>query len=252
MVVAARGRALGVLKGVDLAENIVALAAQLRQRVSDRRALYGRVRMGVSETVALTWLGALVSRLNDEYPGIQLELDVDLSMSLWKKLAQGTLEIILLPGPVYRPDVLTQPVGRLGFVWMTSPKLGIPDQVMTPKTLERWPVVTLSPESNLHFVIEEWFRTESCKARRVDLCNSLSPVASTDHGGRRVQRAAAPALPAGHRGRPTAGARDGAPDHAGSVLRRVARPSDPAVAPAHCPAGGRGEHVREGGVALRV
>jgi DNA-binding transcriptional LysR family regulator len=60
---------------VATAERIVALAANLKQRISEKKALSGNVRVGVSEAVALSWLPALVSRLNSDFPGIVVELE---------------------------------------------------------------------------------------------------------------------------------------------------------------------------------
>ena len=41
---------------------------------------------------------------------------------------------------------------------MASPLLNIPDQVDSPTDLAAWPIITLGYESNLHDVIEGWFR----------------------------------------------------------------------------------------------
>lgn len=168
---------------VEYAERIVALASHLQQRVSDPKAVTGRVRVGVSEAVAMTWLPALVARLNEDYPGIVLELDVGLTLSMWKKLDSGELDIVILPGPIVQPNVVIGHLGNLDFMWMASPRLKIPDRTLTPKDLESWPVVTLTKDANLHFIVREWFETNQAKAHSIDVCNSLSAAAALTIGG---------------------------------------------------------------------
>lgn len=168
---------------VATAERVLALTGHLQQRVSDPKALVGTVRMGVSEAVALSWLPLLVSRLNRDFPGIVLELDVGMALTLWRKLDAGDVEIVILPGPISQPDVMLEPLGALPFQWMASPSLAIPKGTKRPRDLEAWPVITLPKESNLHFVVEEWFAVDAVKPRRMDVCNSLSVAAALTAGG---------------------------------------------------------------------
>ncbi|MBI1384366.1 MAG: LysR family transcriptional regulator [Rhizobiales bacterium] len=158
------------------AEELIRHVGRIRYDLSDPRLIAGRIRIGVAELVAVTWLNALVSRLNETYPKVRIELDVDLTLSLSEKLAAGGLDVAILPGPIADSSLELHSVGSAPFAWMASPSLGVPAGPITPKDLAAWPIITLSNRSNLHKLLEEWFARGSAQLRRIDVCNSLSVV----------------------------------------------------------------------------
>lgn len=173
-------------KGRDLveqAERIISMVASIRERMSSTDTLSGRVRVGVTETVALTWLPTFVSRMNERFPGVVLELDVDLTMNLWPKLESGSLEVMLLPGPILQHRLVSAYLGDCQYTWMASPRLGLPRGSLEPAALESVPILSLSSESTLHDRLESWFRSNGVQPRRIDVCNSLSVVASLTVAG---------------------------------------------------------------------
>src|SRR5229473_1152952 len=63
-------------------------------------AAVGTIRVGVVESIALTWFQSFLTRIEQRYPRVQLEIDVDLSSRLASKLARHQIDIALVPGPV--------------------------------------------------------------------------------------------------------------------------------------------------------
>ena len=168
---------------LEYAEHILAMTDDARSRFGGRQSLAGRIRLGVTETVALTWLPDLVGRINSEYPEVVVELDVDLTTGVWNKLNAGDLEVALLPGPAQGPGLVPASLGFIRYDWMASTSLDIPDRELQPKDLAQWPIITLGQESNLHDVIEICFRRYGLRPRRVAVCNSLGVVASLTKAG---------------------------------------------------------------------
>lgn len=168
---------------LEYAERILAMTEEAQNRFGGAQTLAGRIRLGVTETVALTWLPDLVSRINAKFPEIVVELDVDLTTGVWNKLNAGELEIALLPGPAQGPGLVAASLGYIRYDWMASTRLDIPDRELQPKDLAAWPIITLGRESSLHDVIEVWFRRYGLRPRRVDVCNSLGVVASLTKAG---------------------------------------------------------------------
>jgi len=168
------------LKGRELlefAERILALTSEAQTRIGNASAVSGRIRFGVGETIALTWLPDLIARLNETYPGLVIESVVDLTIGLWEKFESGELDLLLLPGPAHGANLVVNQLGIAQYVWLASPKLQIPaDRVVTPKELEAWPIVTLSQDSVLHEIIENWFLSNKAEPHRMDVCNSLGVV----------------------------------------------------------------------------
>lgn len=181
-----RGRARLTAKGVECAsyaDRMVSLSSHLLHSVANLQGLQGRVRLGVSESIALSWLSRLVKRANREYPHAVLEMDVDITARLWARLAAGDYDLILLPEPIVQAEVLTESLGSLEFAWMASPALKVPKGRLGPRQLESWPIVTVSRESNLATVIEAWFQRGGATPHVVNYCNSLSTVASLTIAG---------------------------------------------------------------------
>ena len=88
-----------------------------------------------------------------------------------------------MPGPAQGPGLETASLGFIRYDWMASTTLDIPDRELQPKDLAAWPIITLGHESNLHDVIDIWFRHYGLRPRRIDVCNSLGVVASLTKAG---------------------------------------------------------------------
>ena len=168
---------------LEHAERIHTLMEEAIAKFGSESGMTGHIRLGVTETVALTWLPQLVSQINRRFPEVVVELDVDLTEVVWNRLNRGELEIALLPGPIGGPNLQTRSLGTIRYDWMASPLLNIPDQMNSPTDLAAWPIITLGYESNLHDVIEGWFRQHGARPRRIDVCNSLGVVASLTIAG---------------------------------------------------------------------
>lgn len=168
---------------VKYAEQLMTAATEIHHRIGDPRVLSGTVRLGVTEFVAVTWLPKLVSAINENYPGIVLELDVDLTLNQLQKLQNGDLDVAVLPGPVAEPGLANVSLGSVEFSWMASPKLGVPHKRLTPRDLQAWPFLTLTRHSNLHKLLGTWFENGGATVRRVDVCNSIGVLAALTMAG---------------------------------------------------------------------
>ena len=65
------------------AERILSEVATMRIAASGKAAV-GIIRVGVVESIALTWFQNFLARIEQRYPKVQLEIDVDLSSRLAK------------------------------------------------------------------------------------------------------------------------------------------------------------------------
>lgn len=168
---------------IQYAERLMTVASEIRHRIGDPKVLSGTVRLGVTEFVAVTWLPGLVAAINENYPDIALELDVDLTLTQLQKLQNGDLDVAVLPGPIEEPGLTNVPLGSVEFAWMASPKLGVPHKNLTPRDLQAWPLLTLTRHSNLHKLLGAWFEESGATVRRVDVCNSIGVLAALTMAG---------------------------------------------------------------------
>ncbi len=174
-----RGREL-----MEYAERILSLASEAETRLGDPAAVAGRIRVGVGETIALAWLPDFIARLNQRFPKLVIESEVDLTAGLWTRFDAGELEFLLLPGPPRGANLVVDNLGIEPYAWMASPKLDLPRRrPLGPRDLEPWPIITLSRDSLLHELTETWFRGKRAEPHRMDVCNSLGVVASLTVSG---------------------------------------------------------------------
>ncbi len=162
---------------VPYAERLIAEASSIRHRIGDPRVLSGRVRLGVTEFVAVTWLPKLVAAINQRYPDVTLELGVDLTLTQLRKLQSGDLDLAVLPGPIDQPGLQSVALGSVEFAWMASAMLGLPRRRLSPQDLHAWPLLTPTPESNLHKLLGGWFESADATIGRTNACNSIGVLA---------------------------------------------------------------------------
>ncbi len=82
-----------------------------------------RLRLGVTELVACTWLRDFLRRLKDAYPKLRVELQVDLSTVIDQRLAEGQLDLALQTGPFDKDSFTSMPLGEESYCWIAHPQL---------------------------------------------------------------------------------------------------------------------------------
>ena len=82
------------------AEKFEHLAALVEKDVVAPAGIEGRLRLGVSETIAQCWLPDLISRLHSLYPKLEIEFNVDISVNLRAGLLDRQIDLAILLGPV--------------------------------------------------------------------------------------------------------------------------------------------------------
>jgi DNA-binding transcriptional LysR family regulator len=163
-------------KGHELlryAAQVMAMAAEIRQRVGTREALTGHVRLGVPSISALTWLPRLLEQVARTYPGLIVEFTVESSEILHEQMLLGLFDVAVLAGPVVSPKVTTEPLGHVALAWLSSPRLDLPPRILSAAEIALWPVITDRAGSHLHGAAMDWFRAEGVEPTRHHGCSSL-------------------------------------------------------------------------------
>lgn len=105
----------------------VLLAGEAFLDVADRKDLIeDRLRLGVTELVACTWLHDFLRAFKELYPGVRVELEVNLSVEIEKDLIAGQLDLALQTGPFTRKLDGTLPLGTYPYCWVAAPSLTPP------------------------------------------------------------------------------------------------------------------------------
>ena len=82
------------------AERFLHLSELVERDVVDPAGVERRLRLGVSETIAQSWLPQFIERLNQEFPKLAIEINVDISTALRQSLLDRDIDLAVLLGPV--------------------------------------------------------------------------------------------------------------------------------------------------------
>ncbi|MEO9684541.1 MAG: LysR family transcriptional regulator [Tateyamaria sp.] len=85
---------------LSYAEQMLFVEEEIKQRVADPAETEGLFRVGASETIAQAWLPEFLKAFNEEYPRVNVDLTVDISLNLRAALLDRRLDLVFLMGPV--------------------------------------------------------------------------------------------------------------------------------------------------------
>jgi DNA-binding transcriptional LysR family regulator len=99
-------------------------ATEALLEVADRRDLVSeRLRLGVTELVASTWLHKFLRAFRKIYPNVRVELTVDLSVEIENHLSAGQLDLALQTEPFRTKMSGSVALGSHDYGWVTTPKM---------------------------------------------------------------------------------------------------------------------------------
>ncbi|WP_339640359.1 LysR family transcriptional regulator [Jannaschia helgolandensis] len=113
-----KGRGLLVLTRDILRAGEALLEAAGRQELIEER-----LRLGVTELVACTWLQTFLRLLRQEYPNLRVELEVDLSRQIEERLREGRIDLALQNGPFAFQATGEQALSEKPYVWVANTDL---------------------------------------------------------------------------------------------------------------------------------
>src|SRR5690606_9766819 len=91
--------------------------------VDDDTRFEGMLRLGVSELIAHTWLSRFLMEMRERFPGIDIDLTVDMSANLSKALFDRSLDLTIQNAPFDRLAGGTMQLGRSAHCWVAAPGL---------------------------------------------------------------------------------------------------------------------------------
>lgn len=162
-----RGREL-----LRFAEQITNLSIELRRHAGDLGSIHGLVRLGATHAIAAGLLPALVSRMEQAYPGVEIQIVADLSLNLFGALMDGRLDVAFLIGPAEGPNLESRPLREVPMSWVAGPGLDVPTRApLTARDLAGSPVLLDSEGSQIHELALEWFRASGAVPSRIHTCS---------------------------------------------------------------------------------
>ncbi|MDS0861075.1 LysR family transcriptional regulator [Burkholderia pseudomultivorans] len=151
--------------------------AALQDSVARDEGLSGRLRFGVGELSAMTWLPRFVAAVQKQHPKLTLEPYVDVGAALEEKVDAGELDFAVIAGRSSRGSVLSQPVAEARFAWMAAEALVGGERALTPALIARHALVLLPSGSGVTRILDDWLLACGINHARRIACNNWSAVA---------------------------------------------------------------------------
>lgn len=102
------------------AEKFEYLAEQVQRDVVEPVGIEGRLRLGVSETIAQCWLPDLVTALHRQHPNLEIEFNVDISINLRASLLNREIDLGILLGPISDYSIDNIELPGFDLAWYTA------------------------------------------------------------------------------------------------------------------------------------
>ncbi|HTV35512.1 MAG TPA: LysR family transcriptional regulator [Xanthobacteraceae bacterium] len=153
-------------KGLELlghAERLLRLRAEMIEAVGDHAAVRGIVRLGVSESIVHTWLPVLIEQVNDAYPNLELEIEVDISANLHDRLVSKDLHVAFLLAPANNPNVHSRPLCTFAIDFVAGPKIKLPQRKIALAEIAKWPIVTFARNTQPYSALRELFSRQGLR-----------------------------------------------------------------------------------------
>ncbi|WNJ99310.1 LysR family transcriptional regulator [Thalassospiraceae bacterium LMO-JJ14] len=164
---------------LGLAEDALGAVQAMRDLAGVPAEISGILRLGVSETIVQTWLSDLLAELRENYPGLDVEISVDVTATLRNELVEHAIDVALLMGPVSEYTVTNTPLNSFPLIWAMRPpsdmKPGRKGKLrMTLKEMREYPILTFPRNTRPYFEISEAMRARTGEVPRLFPSTSLS------------------------------------------------------------------------------
>lgn len=143
------------------------------EQFSKLEVIERRVRIGVTEITAMTWLPRLVELIQQYYPKVTIEPDVDASVNLREKLLADELDLILVPDAFAETRLPTKVIGQFESAWMCKPGLIESDKMFRLHELATHRLLLQGSKSGAGMVYNSWMKAMGVQPTNTIVINNL-------------------------------------------------------------------------------
>ena len=158
------------------AEKLIGLRSEMMAEVGDRSAMRGVLRLGVAETIVHTWLPRLVKSMNEVYPNLSLEIEVDITPNLSARLLAQEIELAFVVGPLSASGVHNRVLGDYQIGFLASPALGLGNAPVGRHDLAKFPMITFPRKTQPYEAVRAVFDRPDLPPIRLHASASLATV----------------------------------------------------------------------------
>lgn len=108
---------------LEKARDVIWAGERLIEEAGRQDIIQERLRLGVTELIACTWLRDFLRQLKSVYPRLRVELEVDLSTSIERRLSERQLDLAFQTAPFKDNSFTTTPLGQEPYCWVCRPDI---------------------------------------------------------------------------------------------------------------------------------
>jgi DNA-binding transcriptional LysR family regulator len=158
------------------AEKLIAMRSEMLAAVGDRSAMRGVLRLGVAETIVHTWLPQLIKGVNQAYPNLSLEIEVDITSNLRTRLLAQEIDLGFVVGPLSVSTVRNRMLCDYPVGFLASPSLGLGKRRLNVSELAKFPIITFPRKTQPYEVVRSLFNRPDLPPVRLHASTSLATV----------------------------------------------------------------------------
>lgn len=149
------------------------------ERALDSTHRAGSVRIGTGEIAAATCLPGFLAGIERDFPGVSMEVSIELTAHLIEHLLSAVSDLVFLAGPVAAPGLKVASIGRVKLVWLGSPETAA-------RMDEKVPVWSLPRHSPLHRIMLETLAEKGLEPGIIHRCNNVRALIDTVAAGQGI------------------------------------------------------------------
>ncbi len=163
---------------IPKAERVLSEIAAMSAVALRGSAFRGKLRVGIAELIGLTWFDRFILRLEESFPDLSVDIEVEVASKLVEGLSRRKLDIAFLPGSPRKDGLSQTEIGSRALRWIASPNLIEATDPFSPQILADLPIILMPKGAEWHDVTMRWFAASAARPGRMRTCNSVSVLTS--------------------------------------------------------------------------
>lgn len=161
---------------IPKAQDLMKAASIFRQAISDPLKLEGTIRIGTNDIVVHSFLPRLIERIQQHYPGISIDLDVDISSVIAEKVINRKIDFAIIINPINLKGFTNIDLGRHSCVWIANPKLGLGGKALKLADITDHRILTFAKETIPYQWLLHYFEKDGFTHPSISNFNSLASL----------------------------------------------------------------------------
>lgn len=168
-------------EGERLLEHAMATVQQAERilELKHRPSTLHRVRLGLTDLSALTWLPDFLESFAERQPDVRLDITIDMSRPLYQQLLDGELDLVVIPA---NQDTFAQPgvewhlVSEVEMAFMARRGLVVRPSPVALGALADYPLISQGKRSGFAHQVNHWLRQHGLPGSTLTADNLLALV----------------------------------------------------------------------------